>query len=425
MKKHSIFALLVFVVCVLSWGADSKSFFTGHASRNNSPVFSVKENPKRLAPLATEFTPLVPVDPQRYQLGPGDTLGVHIIVGDNALNMNYTFVMSPEGSFFFPQLGEVSFAGLTLAQAKQKLRQRIQTKYKNFTLSVLLQQPRKIKVYVVGQVKTPGLYTVWATSRLSEVLAQAQGILPGGSQRDIFVKRGETLATVDLYDIYKDGIVDLDRPLQTGDIIEVPLAKNIITIQGEVNRPGHYEIREGERIKDVLAMPGALAPNSSLSKAIYLKRHKGADEFENIKLNLHDLLSETNDHRNIRLQAGDIITIPAIEAYVYVQGDVGQPGRLAYIPGKQLSDYLNLAGGPLAKANLTEVTVARQVSGKTKLLKINAHDILRYGQTEKDIEIMGGDVINVPGNFFYVNDFTSLSNIVLTVVALYNVLTGR
>ena len=137
---------------------------------------------------------------------------------------------------------------------------------------------------------------------------------------------------------------------------------------------------------------------------------------------MHNLLVKGDQSQNMVLKAGDIINVPVIEEYVYVQGDVSKTGRQNYDPGKKMSDYLNLAGGPLAKADLSGVTVVRSNRDKSKVINVNAYNILRLGNKNEDIEILAGDVINVPGNFFYVNDFASFSSIIMTAVGLYNVL---
>jgi protein involved in polysaccharide export with SLBB domain len=275
---------------------------------------------------------------------------------------------------------------------------------------------------VVGQVQDPGLHTIYASYQLSELLKLAGGILPGGSIRNVHIKRRQDVIAVDLYEVFRQGKVDNDLVLEPGDVIEVPLAGDKVTIMGEIARPGAYELKKGEKLKDLLLMAGSSGSNSSLGKVIYLKRRTGTDQFDNYKLDLYKLASGNDESQNLELRAGDIVSIPAVESFVYVQGDIGKAGRFDYVPGKKLSDYLNYAGGPLAKANLGNVTVVRQIEGKTEVLKVNAYDILKMGVADKDIEIMAGDVINVPGNFFYVNDFLGFSNIVMTAVALYNVL---
>lgn len=102
--------------------------------------------------------------------------------------------------------------------------------------------------------------------------------------------------------------------------------------------------------------------------------------------------------------------------YVSIYGEVTRAGRYEYIPDKKLSDYISYAGGPTQRADLAGLTVTRG----TKKIPINGSDVLYNGKVDKDIVIMPGDVVHVPGQFFYFTDFGSFSNMILTFVALYN-----
>ncbi|MEA3493994.1 MAG: SLBB domain-containing protein [Candidatus Margulisiibacteriota bacterium] len=355
-----------------------------------------------------------------YLLGPGDDLDVHLMVGNNALDLDYDFVINPEGKIFFPKIGEVHLSGLTLKQAKVKLIKKIKTKfYQKFSLSIMVSEPKNVKIYVTGLVQQPGLHKVYDGSRISEVIRMV-GVIPGGSHRKVVIKRNDYERTVDLYEVLYRGNEKADIPIQLGDVIDVPPAGSArVTIMGEVPRPGQYELKDGEKLTDALALAGYVGVNSALSEVAYLKRKKGEDSFENNKLNLYNLFLNDDDSQDVVLEDGDIISIPAIKHYVYVYGEIKEGGRISYIPGQKLSDYINISGGPTVKANLSGVTVTRQDTKRPKVFHINASNILHRGIMDKDIEILAGDVINVPGNFFYFSDFSSLANTMLLGLSLY------
>ncbi|MFH1386151.1 MAG: polysaccharide biosynthesis/export family protein [bacterium] len=108
--------------------------------------------------------------------------------------------------------------------------------------------------------------------------------------------------------------------------------------------------------------------------------------------------------------------------YVSVYGEVNKVGRFEYLPGKKLSDYISFAGGPSPKALLGSVTIARQANGKPDKKYINASRIIYDGDSKNDVEILGGDVINVPGNFFYFSDFAGFVNTIMLGLTLYSVI---
>ncbi|MFA4884244.1 MAG: polysaccharide biosynthesis/export family protein [Candidatus Margulisiibacteriota bacterium] len=101
--------------------------------------------------------------------------------------------------------------------------------------------------------------------------------------------------------------------------------------------------------------------------------------------------------------------------FVYVYGQVQRSGRFEYLSGKKFSDYISFAGGPTAQANFSASTITRG----DKQVGADGSDIIFNGRSEKDIEVMPGDVINVPAQFFYFSDFTSFTSLVFTTIALY------
>ncbi len=273
-----------------------------------------------------------------YKLGSGDRLEAHLIVGDNALVLDYIFVINPEGKIFFPNVAEIYLSGLTLKQARAKLIKEIKKKYReDFSLSLMVSNLKTISVYVTGQVNNTGL-----------------------------------------------------KP-----------------------------VSDGTRIASVLKDVGVAKGGSDLSEYIYLKRQTSGGDFKDYKLSLYSIFLGDDDTQNMLLKNGDIISVPVIKSYVYVYGDVARSGTFGYVPGQTLSDYINIAGGPTPRANLSGVTVTRQEKGKPKVYHINASDIIQRGLMGKDIEIYAGDVISIPGNFFYFSDFASFANTILLALTLY------
>ncbi len=116
---------------------------------------------------------------------------------------------------------------------------------------------------------------------------------------------------------------------------------------------------------------------------------------------------------------GDAITIPYTQRYVYVYGEVSDPGRFAYLSGSKLSDYFNFAGGPTGRASLSSVSVVRNIDGSPKVYTVDADDLIYKGIKNKDIDIYPGDIIKVPANFFYFTDFASFANTIMLGLTLF------
>ena len=299
-----------------------------------------------------------PVDENSYLLGPGDQLAIHLIIGNADLAVDHYLLIGADGKVFFPNIGELYLSGLSLAAAKKTIDSKIrETFHKQYKLSVLLSQPKKVKIYLAGMVKNPGPLAVYDNIRVSEVLAQSGGVASGASNRFVYIKRidkgTEQKLVADLFTAYRNRDLDKDIRIRAGDVIEVPDSNN-------------------------------------------------------------DLISTNNDKHN------DKLLFEGKETFVYVYGEVAKSGRFEFVPGKKLSDYISYAGGPTQRALLGSTTVTRLVDGRAEKLSVDAGDVIYNGHGEKDLEVIGGDVINVPANFFYFSDFASFSSMIFTGVALYN-----
>lgn len=326
---------------------------------------SEKSSPQARSGTGMETVMESPIDEQSYRLGPGDQLAVHMIVGDAELSIDHNLLVGADGKVFFPNIGEIYLSGLNMAQAKQKIDSSIRNVYREYyKLSVMLSQPKKVKIYLSGMVKNPGPLAVYDNSRISEVVSLAGGVASGASNRYVYIKRknaegGDKIILADLFEAYRGRDLSKDIRIQAGDLVEIPDASN-------------------ERV--------------SLNKASGEK---------------------------------DKLLFEGKETFVYVYGEVASRGRFEYIPGRKLSDYISYAGGPSERAVLSSVTVTRQINGKPEKYSINVSDILYNGSSMNDIEIMGGDVINIPKNFFYFSDFPSFVNTVLLAFTLYATLATR
>jgi protein involved in polysaccharide export with SLBB domain len=360
--------------------------------------------------------------PESYQLGPGDSIMVNMISYDQSLNLTRDFTINPEGKIFFPNLGEIELNNLTLKQAKAAISKKIAEVYPDpFTLSVMIMQPKQIRVFVSGQAENFGYVNTYAGEPITAFMARVK-VLDGGSKRNVVIHRKDQLINIDLYQRIFYGSNEPEEYVRLGDVIEVPLASAVrVKVMGEVPRPGIYELKAGEKTKNALVFAGMTKSSSALSKVAYLKRQKEKDDFDNYQMDFYDLFNNPNTIQNLELFDGDIISVPSIKMFVYVYGEVVRPGRYDMVPGYKVSDYLNLAGGPTSRASLSSVELNRPVEngGQSQVFKVNANDILKRGQTKNDMEVYGGDVISVPGNFFYFQDFASFANTIILALTVY------
>ncbi|MBM3226242.1 MAG: hypothetical protein FJZ47_20960, partial [Candidatus Tectomicrobia bacterium] len=203
----------------------------------------------------TTFAPVtdVPVGPE-YVLGPGDNLNIILWGG---VQESYQLEVDRNGAIAFPRLGVVQVWGLTIEQAQRLLQQRFSEFYTDFRMAVTLGRLRTILVYVVGEVRQPGAYTVSSLSTIINALFASGGPTKNGSLRRIqLVRQGRPAHTLDLYDLLLQGNKGQDKALQSGDTILVPLIGPVAGVAGNVKRPAIYELEAGATLQRLLDLAG-------------------------------------------------------------------------------------------------------------------------------------------------------------------------
>ena len=282
------------------------------------------------------FAPLdrVPVTPD-YLIGPGDEL---LIRAWGQIDINYRAVVDRTGAIYIPKIGAMSVAGLRYDELNSALTRNIGRVFKNFELNVTLGQLRSIQIFVVGQVKRPGSYTVSSLSTLVNALFASGGPSNRGSMRQIVLKRqGKEITRFDLYDLIVSGDKSKDAQLLPGDVIYVPPVGKLVALAGSVNVPAIYELREREDLSQVLVYAGGLTTTAGGQKAfvdrIDDRLTRRTAEFE---LTAAGLKTELND--------GDIVRFlhisPKFDNAITLRGNVAVPGRYPWRQGMRVKDLI-------------------------------------------------------------------------------------
>lgn len=275
----------------------------------------------------------VPVGPG-YVLGPGDEVRVQV---SGATNQQLDLVVDRTGAVSVPQLGAVHIAGLTYGELPQFLNAQLGKIYRNFQVSATLGSLRTIQVFVLGQARRPGTFSISSLSTLTNAIFASGGVLPDGTLRDIQVRRGNaTIEHFDLYDLLLRGDKTHDIPLVNGDVIFIPPVGPQVAIVGSVNNPAIYELKGAASIADLLRMTGGPTPVASTS-TVRLER-----------IDQHTLLQVQDVpallQPSLLLQNGDIVSVTSIidrfRNAVTLRGNVANPGRYVWHQGMRVSDLL-------------------------------------------------------------------------------------
>lgn len=283
------------------------------------------------------FAPLekIPVT-NDYIVGPGDVIEV-LMWG--RMDASYSLEVDSEGVINFPQLGPLVVAGLSYGEVKDLIKREAEA-ITGVNVSVSMGRLRTIQVFVLGEVKQPGLQSVSSLSTAVNALLSSGGPTELGSLRNVQLKRsGETIVTLDLYDLLLQGDITRDSRLKPGDVIFVPQVGPLVAITGNVKRPAVYEMKGSRNLRTALDLAGGLAPRA-YNQRLQIQR-AAANQLEVIV----DIPAEkVSEYENVALQDGDLIKIfsiiPEVENAVYLYGNVLRPGEYAFREGLRLRDII-------------------------------------------------------------------------------------
>ncbi|HZZ37815.1 MAG TPA: SLBB domain-containing protein [Acidobacteriaceae bacterium] len=288
-----------------------------------------REVPSTFAPL--DLTPV----PPNYVLGPGDELRIRTW---GQINFRANLRVDRSGEIYLPQVGPVHIAGLPYSDLDAHLRQAIARVYRNFDMTADVGQIRSIQVYVSGQARRPGVYTVSALSTLIDALFASGGPSPSGSLRHIEVRRaGAVVTDFDLYSLLLKGDKSKDVSLESGDVIFIPPVGAEAAVTGSVKSPSIYELGDGETLGDLIADAGGasvVAEHARISiERIDDHRDRAAME---VAWDSSGLATIARDGDLVRVFS----IVPMYRKTVTLRGNTANQGRFAWHAGMKISDLI-------------------------------------------------------------------------------------
>ena len=370
--------------------------------------------------------------PQNYRLGPGDAVNVDIW---GASQESITETISPDGTITIEDIGVIQLGGLSVSQAKAKLRRELGPRYQNSKIELTLGQTRTITVSVMGEVKTPGTYTMSAFATVYNALYMAGGPNDIGTLRNVKVFRnGRLLSNVDVYDFLLNGKLTGDVRLQDNDVITVSPYEALVNITGKVKRPMFYEMKKTESAATLLRYAGGFT-GDAYTKAIRINR-KAGPQYSVFSVGEFDLADfKLMDEDSVSVDS----TLNRYQNMVEIKGAIFRPGM--YHVGGQITTVKALveaADGLTENAIGQHAVMHRMKADRT--LKMQSLDITGILEgTVPDVELKNEDVIfiasreeekfdqtitihgevNYPGVYRYASDET-VEDLVLQAGGLTN-----
>ena len=336
-------------------------------------------------PALFQATSVGVVDPN-YLIGPSDEIIV-MLWGETQFRQVLT--VDREGFVFIPEIGQVFVNGLDLRLLESKLFRVFSQSYASLNpqgstpttfLDVSLGNLRPLRIQVLGEVAQPGAYTVSPSATLFSSLYYFNGPTTLGSLREIQLIRGDKkISSIDFYNYLLTGKKPDDQKLQLDDVIFIPRRLKTVSIEGEINNPGVYELKTNENLKDLIVIAGDLKITAYLNRAQidrivpFEDREKLGVERMYSDVNLETIL---NSEQKFPLNDGDKITIfPVLDNrqnIVSIQGAVTRPGSYELVDSLTLNELIKKADGLIGNAYKERVDVIRVKPDFTEeIIKLN------------------------------------------------------
>jgi protein involved in polysaccharide export with SLBB domain len=282
------------------------------------------------------FAPVenVPV-PADYVLGPGDQLLIRVW---GKVDFDARVTVDRNGQINLPRVGALTVAGLRYAQLEGYLRSSISSIYKDFELNVALGQLRSIQIFVLGDARQPGAYTVSSLSTLVDALFTSGGPSATGTMRRIQLRReGKTASEFDLYDLIQRGDKSRDVRLLPGDVLFIPTIGPQIAISGDVNQPGIYEMKADTTVGAAIQDAGGMTSLADAERAVLQRIESHSSRtVEEFALDAQGRACPVKD--------GDLLRVfplsPKFANAITLRGSVAEPGLYAWKEGMRVSELI-------------------------------------------------------------------------------------
>jgi protein involved in polysaccharide export with SLBB domain len=340
--------------------------------------------------------------PETYVLGEGDEIRITIFGAsqtDIQQKINQDGYIQPVGT------SKIYLKGLTLAQSREVIQQRLSLAYTFRTdqFAVTVVTARTILVNIFGEAKMTGGFSISALNSAFNALSAAGGPSAIGSVRAIQQIRGNNKKTLDLYAFMSDPTVQYKFDLQQNDILYVPVAQELVQIEGAVKRPMSYEMLPSETLADLIKYAGGINVNT-FPDFVQIERVSNG-EVRLQEYNLGDVLS---GKVKVPIQNGDIVRTrennKPIEQYVDITGSLYYPGRFDLAANPTL-DVLIKNAQPTPQAKMDLVFVERTRKDLTvEQISVN---MLNLKDSNKTFKLYPRDKVSVSA----ITTFTDIANI--------------
>jgi protein involved in polysaccharide export with SLBB domain len=340
--------------------------------------------------------------PVNYVLGPGDELQISVY---GVQEFNASVPVTMEGKVNIQYVGQISVSGMTIEAATQKIKGAIARVYSTVAsgqsqVGVSLSRIRTIRVTIIGS-KQPGNYSISSLATVYNALFLGGGPGKNGSYRNIELLRdNKVYKNIDIYRFLVNGDQSDNVGLKDNDVIRIPAYSQRVTVEGQVKRPGIFEMKKGETFTDLLSFASGFNEFAYTASVNVLQ--KTAKEFK-----VRDITSA--EFNTYRPQSGDEFRVTKIldrfENRIKIEGAVFRPDTYSFYEGMRISDLILKADGLKEDAYRKRARIIRLKSDlTTEIVNIDLEQALK-GDLQADIALNKEDIITVYSILDFVEEF--------------------
>lgn len=369
---------------------------------------------------------IIPVSKQ-YRVSQGDEINLCL---EGKIKKKYNLFVDSSGKIDIPRVGSVFVAGMTFEEMSKEVIKKVERTTSD-RVDVSMRAKNTITVYFRGEVPRPMPRDIGALSTITEALRFIGGPKESGSLREIQVRRkGITVAYFDLYELLLKGIKYKDITLMDEDEIIVLRKGPEVAINGNVNRPGVYEMKGRYDLDTLVALAGGVnAENKDLR--IQVRRLDGNErrivyDVKDKEINLRKAEAPNLQNRDIvRIapfaesttlveadkkltpaeeqltettpESGGDDTVLPLQNFVTLTGEFVRPGRYTIQKGEKISSVIERAGGYTNQAYLRGAYFTRESVRKIQQEKLNEiarrveKELFPRGIPQDGIQLMYGE----------------------------------
>lgn len=249
-----------------------------------------------------------------YRVGADDVISVSVY---DQPDLSKTVRVSSEGLISLPLLGNIKVEGLTVNELKRSIEKKLAADYLvNPEVSIFITEYRSRKIYMLGELRRPGVQELTGSTTLLEAISKAGGVTESAGKTAIISKPSDSIKDdhteniplkISLERLLDDGDTSLNVDLSEGSVVHISKANSFFVL-GEVKKPGSFIIEKGTTVLQAITMAGGFTKIASPARTKVIRVVDGREE--TIKINIKAITKGGDKSLDIPVVSDDIIVVP-------------------------------------------------------------------------------------------------------------------